>query len=229
MALVPLESNPDVMTKFIHQLGVSSKWTLVDVYGLDPDILAVVPKPTLALILLYPHSEKAQAYTSELVARIKDEGQELSSNLFHMEQYVSNACGTIALIHAIANNLDEVKLRDGSLKTFLDKAKDLSFEERGKLLVDTASDIIDAHEQLAQEGQTPAPQENTPVYYHFVAFVEKDGSLYELDGRKPFPINYGPTTKDKLLENAAKICGEYMARDPDELGFTMIALAATNE
>lgn len=49
------------------------------------------------------------------------------------------------------------------------------------------------------------------------------------DGRKPFPINNGPTTKDKLLENAAKICSEYMARDPEELGFTMIALAAANE
>lgn len=66
------------------------------------------------------------------------------------------------------------------MKEFLDKAKDLTFEERGKLLVDTASDIIDAHEQLAQEGQTPAPQENAPVYYHFVAFIEKDGMLYEL-------------------------------------------------
>ncbi|KAK0081653.1 hypothetical protein PV325_011815 [Microctonus aethiopoides] len=229
MALVPLESNPDVMTKFIHQLGVPSKWTLVDVYGLDPDVLAIVPKPTLALILLYPHSKKAQDYTSELVEKIKKDGQKISPNVFHMEQTVSNACGTIALIHAIANNLDQIKLEDGSLKEFLDKAKDLTFEERGKLLVDTASDIIDAHEQLAQEGQTPAPQENAPVYYHFVAFIEKDGMLYELDGRKPFPINNGPTTKDKLLENAAKICSEYMARDPEELGFTMIALAAANE
>lgn len=29
---------------------------------------------------------------------------------------------------------------------------------------------------------------------HFAAFVEKDGSLYELDGRKPFPINHGKCT-----------------------------------
>ncbi|XP_063986407.1 ubiquitin carboxyl-terminal hydrolase isozyme L3 [Diachasmimorpha longicaudata] len=226
MALVPLESNPEVMTKFIHQLGVPDKFSLVDVYGLDGDLLAMVPRPVLALILLYPDCGKASAYTADLVTKIKDEGQEVSPNVFHMEQSVSNACGTVALVHAIANNQDRIDLDDGILKTFLEKAKDLSFSERGELLVNTASKIIDAHEQLAQEGQTQAPQEDAPVYHHFVAFVEKDGSLYELDGRKPFPINYGPTTKDDLLENATKVCGEYMARDPEEVRFTMIALVA---
>lgn len=50
---------------------------------------------------------KAQGYTSELVEKIKKDGQKISPNVFHMEQTVSNACGTIALIHAIANNLDQ--------------------------------------------------------------------------------------------------------------------------
>ncbi|CAD6213187.1 GSCOCG00003955001-RA-CDS [Cotesia congregata] len=92
--------------------------------------------------------------------------------------------------------------------------------------MNTASEIIDAHEQLAQEGQTAAPQENAPVYHHFVAFVAKDGSLWELDGRKSIPINHGPATEDTMLENAAKICGQYMERDPEDLRFTMIALVA---
>ncbi|XP_011315255.1 ubiquitin carboxyl-terminal hydrolase [Fopius arisanus] len=226
MALVPLESNPEVMTKFIHQLGVPDKFSLVDVYGLDSDLLDMVPKPVLALILLYPDSEKAAAYTAELIAKITEKGEEISPNVFHMQQCVPNACGTVALVHAIANNEDQIDLEDGILKTFLEKAKDLSFTERGELLVNTASGITDAHEQLAQEGQTEAPQENAPVYHHFVAYVEKNGSLYELDGRKPFPINYGPTTRDQLLENATKVCGEYMARDPDDVRFTMIALVA---
>ena len=29
---------------------------------------------------------------------------------------------------------------------------------------------------------------------------EKEGSLYELDGRKSFPINHGPTTPETLLK-----------------------------
>ncbi|XP_034947387.1 ubiquitin carboxyl-terminal hydrolase [Chelonus insularis] len=227
MALIPLESNPDVMTKFIHQLGVPLKWSIIDVYSLDPEVLAMVPKPVLALILLYPESEKVHEYNAELEAKIKAEGKEPPSNVFHMQQCVSNACGTVALIHAVLNNLDQIELQDGLFKDFLEKAKDLSFTERGMLLVNTASDIMDTHEQLAQEGQTPVPPKNAPVYHHFVAFVEKDGFLYELDGQKSLPINHGPTTKDKLLENAARVCGQYMARDPDEVGFTTVALVPT--
>ena len=35
--------------------------------------------------------------------------------------------------------------------------------------------------------------------YHFIAFVEKDGILYDLDGRKPAPVNCGPTSKETFL------------------------------
>ncbi len=36
----------------------------------------------------------------------------------------------------------------------------------------------------AQQGQTAAPNAEEEVDLHFVAFVCRDGSLYELDGRK---------------------------------------------
>ena len=36
--------------------------------------------------------------------------------------------------------------------------------------------------------------------YHFVAFVEKDGNLYDLDGRKPGPLNCGSTSKETFLK-----------------------------
>lgn len=54
----------------------------------------------------------------------------------------------------------------------------------------------------------------------------KDGHLYELDGRKAFPINHGATTADTLLEDACAVIRQYMERDPGEMGFAVTALAA---
>ena len=45
-----------------------------------------------------------------------------------------------------------------------------------------------------------APSLEDSVDYHFVAFVEKDGNLYDLDGRKPGPLNCGSTTKETFLK-----------------------------
>lgn len=37
---------------------------------------------------------------------IKEKGQTIVDELIFMKQYVSNACGTIALIHSVANNAE---------------------------------------------------------------------------------------------------------------------------
>jgi ubiquitin carboxyl-terminal hydrolase L3 len=57
---IPLESNPDVFTDLIHKLGVSATLSFRDVLTLDePDLL---PRPAIALILIFPTSE---AYESQ--------------------------------------------------------------------------------------------------------------------------------------------------------------------
>ncbi|XP_011872337.1 PREDICTED: ubiquitin carboxyl-terminal hydrolase isozyme L3 [Vollenhovia emeryi] len=223
MAWVPLESNPEVMTKFLHKLGVPKKWSVLDVYGLESVLLAIVPRPVLAVILLYPLPKGGKTEWDK--AEDKDSKNDAPDSLYYMKQCISNACGTIALLHSVANNLDAIQLEDGILKKFLDDTKELSHAERGKFL-ENSQDIIDTHMVSAQEGQTEAPAEDMEVYHHFVAFVHKDGSLYELDGRKSAPINHGSTTPDALLDDAARVCKEYMERDPNEVRFTVVALAA---
>jgi ubiquitin carboxyl-terminal hydrolase L3 len=149
-------------------------------------------------------------------------------DLFYTKQVIHNACGTIALVHGILNNKD-IDLKAGSvLQEYFEKAKDLSVEERGKLL-ESDSKFTEAHQDVAQEGQTEAPSAEDKVNHHFIAFIEKDGILYEMDGRKAFPIEHGKTTSDQLLVNAAKVCKEFMARDPDEVRFTILALTAKQD
>lgn len=226
-SLVPLESNPEVMNKFLQKLGVPNKWNVVDVMGLEPEMLSWVPRPVLAVMLLFPtsdaYSEHKQKEESEILAK----GQEVSNNVFYMKQKLSNACGTVALVHGVANNTDKIELSEGHLKKFLEDAKSLDATARGDLFVNSEG-IITAHKELAQEGQTNTPSAEDPVIHHFVTFVHKDGTLYELDGRKAFPINHGPTTVDSLLEDAAKVCKGFMARDPNELRFTVMALTAAD-
>jgi hypothetical protein len=56
------------------------------------------------------------------------------------------------------------------------------------------------HSSAAVEGQSDAIAEDEDVDTHFVCFSHIDGYLYELDGRKAFPINHGKTSSDHLLE-----------------------------
>ncbi|XP_067842631.1 ubiquitin carboxyl-terminal hydrolase isozyme L3 [Heptranchias perlo] len=221
---LPLEANPDVMNQFMQQLGLLPSWQFGDVFGMDPELLSLVPRPVCSILLLFPVTEKYETFKQEEEAKIKSEGQKVNPQVYFMKQTISNACGTIGLIHALANNRDKLEFEtDSVMKKFLDDSITLTPEEKAKYLEKDES-IRVTHEFSAQEGQTEAPSLDEKVDLHFITFVNIDGHLYELDGRKPFPINHGDTTADSLLEDAIGVCKKFMQRDPDELRFTVVAL-----
>src|SRR3569833_1737433 len=56
-AFIPLEANPELMTKLLHELGLSRALAVHDVYSLeDPELLSFIPRPALALLLVFPIS-----------------------------------------------------------------------------------------------------------------------------------------------------------------------------
>jgi ubiquitin carboxyl-terminal hydrolase L3 len=100
-----------VLNKFLVKVGVSDSYHLVDVYGLDPDMLAFLPKPVVAFILLFPCGENYDKHRKQEDEELKANPQKIPENVFYMRQYLRNACGTVALFHAILNNTDTVELK----------------------------------------------------------------------------------------------------------------------
>eukprot|EP00210_Caulerpa_lentillifera_P006922 g6619.t1 len=226
---LPLEANPDVMTDFSRILGLdTTRHSFSDVYGLDPELLSFVPGPVRAILLLFPIDERSEQYKHEEQMRIEKDGQIVSPNVYFMKQTVGNACGTIALLHSIFNNMERLDINDGSfLSRFYELSKNMSPIDRANLLEnpkDSEPDIEKAHEEAASSGDTQPPSLDQKINLHFVCLIEKDGGLYELDGRKEFPIYHGPASEGSLLNDSVPVIQEFMNRT-ESIEFSVISLS----
>jgi ubiquitin carboxyl-terminal hydrolase L3 len=94
---IPLESNPEVFTELIQDLGLS-KLSFEDVYTLDePDFL---PHPAHALILVFPTTE---IYEADKQKEEKDAVADREGTIW-FKQTINNACGLYAILHAVYNS-----------------------------------------------------------------------------------------------------------------------------
>lgn len=230
---IPLESNPEVLNDFAQKLGVKNipnKYRFCDIYGLDEELLCMVPTPVLAVILLFPISETTEALRKAEEDRMSKLGTASPlQSLFYMKQTIGNACGTIGLLHSVANSMPPLQLHDGSfLQTFFSATRGMNPEQRGKYLEQPPSDapsMDSIHEEAAKQGATEAPPADADIDLHFVAFVEVDGRLWELDGRKSGPIDHGMSSEATLLKDVAAVVKENFVNRANSLNFSLIALA----
>lgn len=102
---VPLESSPDVFTGLMHDLGVSTSLEFVDIWSIDdPEQLALVLRPVLALILVLPTSDAYERHKShEESNRDFYNGSGCGEDVVWFQQTINNACGLYALLHAVCN------------------------------------------------------------------------------------------------------------------------------
>ena len=92
---LPLESNPEILNGFAKRLGCPSAWGFVDVFGLDDELLCMIPQPCAALCLLFPSKNISKPRRAELRARVAAAPQTISPKLWFATQHddVGNACG----------------------------------------------------------------------------------------------------------------------------------------
>eukprot|EP00835_Amoeboradix_gromovi_P005960 NODE_624_length_5893_cov_0.149465.p2 type:complete len:206 gc:universal NODE_624_length_5893_cov_0.149465:1228-1845(+) len=201
MKWLPLESDPDLLNAYCNDINGGLNAQFVDVYGFDSDLLAMVPRPVRALMFLFPISIR------------KDTITEFKGSCWFSKQTISNACGTVAVLHALANT----GLAQGNAKVYIETTKFSTPLERGKMLED-AKFIEEAHMQTANHGSTDI-DEDTEL--HFVSFVPIDGRIVEMDGRLDCPIDHGPF--DDFFDEASKII-EGIIKKSKNSTFNLMAL-----
>ena len=240
----PLESNPSLMNQYIATMGWNvDQYHIVDVFSTEDWALEMIPQPVAAVLLLYPLTPvQLQHEKEEQLALTSSEQMSRSLNeIWFVKQRIGNACGTIGLLHAMLNvsnsiqySLPQPLIRSDSwLQTFASATNTACTPLRRAELLESDSVIATLHDAAtsSHENQTSRGNLDDDVITHFIAFVcGPDGVLYELDGRKGQPIPHGSTGFGTLLSDACRVIQEqFMARDPNELRFTILALAPNQE
>ena len=231
-----IECNPEVMSTLLHTLGLSPTLQFHDVFSIDdPDLLAFVPRPAYALLLVFPVSETYTKFRSE---EDKDKtdyaGRGDGEHVVWFKQTISNACGLMGLLHGVANGPARAHVQGGTdVDTFIQKSIPLGPRERALLLEDTEA-FKTAHHNAASLGDTAAPSMDVEVDLHYVCFVksEKDGHLWEMDGSRKGPLDRGQLSDEedvlspKALEKGVRA---FLKREEEagggELRFSLIVLA----
>ena len=166
--------------------------------------MAFTPAPVKALILLFPLNDFFE--TSKDDASATEESQD---EPVWFRQSIKNACGLYALLHSLSNN-SQLLQKESKLLQYLQL-----HPSSGNRYADNPTDefvlsISETNADRFQSGQSRAPDADEDVNLHFVTFVEKDGKIYELDGRRPQGA--------RLLGNASKspdegLLGEKLVSD----------------
>lgn len=225
----PLESNPDVMNEYMGKLGMNTDlYNFVDILSVEDWALDMIPKPALAVLMLFPLAPAEEQHRIQESERIDATGQEVSPNVFYMKQTIGNACGTIGLLHAVGNakrSVPGLVLPGSHLERLLEATSTLRPDESAEYLERDES-LEEVHTGAATQGQSEVVDD---VDNHFICFVHADGHLYELDGRKKCPINHGPSSTEGFLQDVVKAVQKFMGRQPDEPRFTLVALTPKSE
>ncbi|KAJ8463542.1 hypothetical protein ONZ45_g17542 [Pleurotus djamor] len=174
---VPLECSPEVFNSWSKQAGlVLSQDCFHEVLGLDEELLGLIPRPVKAVILIFPNiGEVAAKHDQEDDLARKNGTLPIDPTVLWVKQTIGNACGTMAISHALANS-NVTFAPHSALTKFTMECQGKSIKERSNLLENTPL-FTDIHTNLASQGQSIVTEEvmDTPLHYSaFVAAPEPD-------------------------------------------------------
>jgi ubiquitin carboxyl-terminal hydrolase L3 len=199
----PLESDPEIFTDYTQKIGLPQNFSFKEIFALDYKEIQQIDTPVLAVIVSYERIKGSN------IERKPENFLNYESVPYFMKQTNSldNACGIIAAIHSIGNNLEEIKLGHNSiLCNFFNSVKQKNDLDRAKSL-ENYNDMKTAHQLYANQGQSNLCESQEHVRNHFVAFVYYNGNLIEYDGLLigPYIIKHNIKQEDLLDESIAEV------------------------
>lgn len=230
--VIPLESNPSIFNSLSKKLGLSPVLQFHDVYSLtDSELLAFLPQPVYAIILLFPLTKNYEQYRKSSDKEQSKYNNEKFNDVKWFKQTIGNGCGLYALLHILANLPDDFIIDNLILKKCLlsQLSKSLSVKETANL-VEQLEKNIQLDSNYGTQGQTEAPDASESIDLHFITFVKgKDNHLYELDGRRAGPIDLGISTSLNHILDDSKLTEKiqfYMDNTDEENkhNFAMMAM-----
>ncbi|KAG6452211.1 hypothetical protein O3G_MSEX007509 [Manduca sexta] len=179
-----IESDPGVFTQLIRKFGakgvqVEELWTLED--SIFENL-----RPVHGLIFLFKHMQvdhgPPQVFQENVLERI-----------YFAKQVINNACATQAVLSILMNCRHPDLVLGPELQQLREFS--MSFDPRMRGLTLSNSTVIrNAHNSMAQqtlfELEHKAPSKDD-VQYHFISYMPIDGRLYEMDGLRDGPRDYG--------------------------------------
>jgi len=217
-----IESDAGVFTYLLENLGVKGV-QFEELLSLEKEELESL-SPIYGVIFLFKYP------TNETKSSTPKDGtydHSAAETLFFANQVIQNACGTQALMSVLLNKDDEIDI-GSKLKEFKDFAGVLPPEFRGEVF--SNSELIrETHNSFARASpfvdETVRQATEDDDVYHFIAYTSINGTLYELDGLQPAPINHGPATGKEFPEKVIPVLQRRIARYPaTEIRFNLMAM-----
>lgn len=141
------------------------------------------------------------------------------------------ACGIIACLHAIFNNLPQVGIEpDSVLSRFLSQVKDKTPAERAVDL-DQCRDFKVAHQEAASQGQNQSLDDagKLDTTHHFIAFVMNDRQqLLLMDGCRDGPVVMAEGCGD-VLRDTIKVVQSMLQEGKLSQSMSMLTLNAAEQ
>uniref|UniRef100_A0A1B6LTB0 Ubiquitin carboxyl-terminal hydrolase n=1 Tax=Graphocephala atropunctata TaxID=36148 RepID=A0A1B6LTB0_9HEMI len=188
-----LESDPGLFTLLLEDFGVKGV-QVEEIYDLQKSL----DSPVYGFIFLFRWIEERRSrrkVVDQSDIYVKDD--EIVNNIFFAQQMVPNSCATHSLLSVLLN-CPNIHL-GSTLSRLKAHTYGMCPENKGWAIGNTP-ELARAHNSHAMPQAKRRLDKSTGIStgrytgeaYHFVSYVPINGSLFELDGLKPFPMDHGP-------------------------------------